>query len=156
MSKAELGYYTRTIFAAGTEEPAMSDIKERVCRITRELNALLVEARTAEKTGNRETVENLLTTEVISEFKSSLNAMRHLLWMYIETGSRLDSQDADYVAKSERLAQAAEMLRVLRDGAVPAMFSNAGFVDQVSLMVDVYAKRAENSMVRQRTNGHGK
>lgn len=156
MSKTELGYYTRTIFAAGTEEPGMSDMKERVCRIAKELNALLVEARTAEKTGSRETVENLLTTEVISEFRSSLNAMRHLLWMYIETASHLDSQDADYAAKSERLAQAAEMLRVLRDGTVPAMFSNAGFVDQVSLLVDVYAKRAENSMVRQRTNGHGK
>src|ERR1051326_3125301 len=116
------------IFAAGTtRSQLMNDMKERVCRIAKELNALLVEARTAEKTGNRETVEDLLTTEVISEFKSSLNAMRHLLWMYIETASHLDSQDADYAARCERLAQAAEMLRVLRDGTVPAMFSNAGF-----------------------------
>ncbi|PYP85978.1 MAG: hypothetical protein DMG65_19880 [Candidatus Angelobacter sp. Gp1-AA117] len=156
MSEAKLRYYTRTIFAAGTKEPVMSDMKERVCRIAKDLNALLVEARTAEKTGNRETVEHFLTTEVISEFKSSLNAMRHLLWMYIETASRLDAQDPDYAARSECLAQAAEMLRVLRDGTVPAMFSNAGFVDQVSFLVDVYAKRAENSAFRQRANGHGK
>ena len=133
----------------------MSDMKERVCRIAKELNALLVEARTAEKTGNREAVEDLLTTEVISEFKSTLNAMRHLLWMYIETASHLDSQDADYAAKSERLAQAGEMLRVLRDGTVPAMFSNAGFVDQVSLLVDVYAKRAEKSSAHNRIVSHG-
>lgn len=133
----------------------MSDTRERVCRIARELNALLAEARTAEKTGNRETVENLLTPEVISEFKSSLNAMRHLLWTYIETASHLDSQDADYLAKSERLAQAAEMLRILRDGTVPAMFSNAGFVDRVSRLVDLYAKRAEKSSPHNRTASHG-
>ena len=132
----------------------MSNMTERVCRIARELNALLAEAKTAEKTGDRDAVEELLTTEVISEFKSSLNAMRHLLWMYIETASHPDSQDADYAARSERLAQAGEMLRVLRDGAAPAVFSNAGFVDQVSLLVDAYARRAEKSTIRQHANGH--
>ena len=133
----------------------MSDMTERVCRIARELNALLAEAKTIEKTGDREAVEELLTTEVISEFKSSLNAMRHLLWMYIETASHLDSQDADYQAKSERLAQAGEMLRVLRDGTVPAMFSSTGFVDQVSLLVESYSRREEKSSARSRANGHG-
>jgi len=134
----------------------MSDMRERVCRITRELNDLLLEARTAERSGDRETVEHILTTEVISDFKASMTAMRQLLWMYIDTASRLDSQAADYAAKTERLAQAAELLRLLRDGAVPVMFSNSGFLDQVSFLVETYAQRAEKPVPRNRANGHGK
>jgi len=121
----------------------MSHRKERVCRITRELNEFMAEASSAGKAGSMEAIEDLLTTEVISDFKSSIDSIRQLLWMYIETASRLDSKDADYATKSERFAQAAEMLRLLRNGAVPPIFSNAGFVDRVSILVDTCTQKAQ-------------
>jgi heptaprenylglyceryl phosphate synthase len=66
----------------------MKEIRSRVHRITQDLNALLEELAVVREESARELVEEVLTPQIIRGFKSSVDAMRRLLWFYIEAASQ--------------------------------------------------------------------
>jgi len=71
----------------------MEEMRNRVGRITNDLNSLLNEI-TAGRQGSGE-LEHVLTPEVIKGFKTSVDAMRRLLWLYVETAVQRSSQSMD-------------------------------------------------------------
>jgi len=119
-----------------------NDLRVTVQRITEDLNALMREISGTDSSHARELVEHMLTSEVLADFKSSVDAMRHLLWIYVEAVSR--TEGAHNAVQSGRLQRAVEMLRVLHSNPVPEQFSGPEtFFEHVQGVVDRYGKNAK-------------
>ena len=122
----------------------MKEMRVRVRRITEDLNALLRELSTSQGVDVGELIEEILTVEVMQDFKASVDAMRHLLWVYIEAASRASdgSRDINLAVQSLRLQRATEILKGLREGGVPISTQypeGRTFVAQVQAVVEYYS-----------------
>jgi hypothetical protein len=115
----------------------MSELRNRVCRITCELDALMQELATVREERVCELMEQKLTMEVINGFKASVDAMRSLLWFYIDSASGSRSQEIDYVRQSLHLLEAMEVLRSRREAHLPlASAANGGsLIERIEAMV---------------------
>ena len=125
----------------------MKEMRVRVRRITEDLNALLKELSTSQGVNVGELIEEILTVEVMQDFKASVDAMRHLLWVYIEAASRASEgvHDINLAVQSLRLQRATEMLRGLREGGVPISTQypeGRTFVAQVQAVVEYYSNQS--------------
>jgi hypothetical protein len=90
----------------------------------------------------REFVEQLLNSEILAEFKSSVDTMRHLMWIYIEAVSR--SGGPSTIVQSDRLRRAVDMLRMLQESPAPEHFAGPEtFFERVQNVVDGYDMEAE-------------
>lgn len=89
----------------------MQEMRERMRRITQDLNALLEELAAVRDEHATELIREVLTPEIIKGFKSSVGAMRRLLWSYIETASRQSS----LTVPNETLRAAIDALRSMHE-----------------------------------------
>lgn len=113
----------------------MTDIRNRVRRITRELNGLLKEMATVREEHACELVDEVLTEETVKQFKSSVDAMRRLLWLYIDAAARKGSHSHQQAANLKR---ATEALRSLHHGDTPfpAKSFTGSFIEKVEAIVE--------------------
>jgi len=107
----------------------MEEMRNRVGRITNDLNSLLNEI-TAGRQGSGE-LEHVLTPEVIKGFKTSVDAMRRLLWLYVETAVQRSSESVD----EQSLQGAKDALRSLGAG-VPLAWGTGSFIEKVEAIVE--------------------
>lgn len=122
------------------EEPrviSMNDMRNRVRRFTRELNALLKEMATVREEHACELVDEVLTEETMRQFKSSVDAMRRLLWLYIDAAAR-NSSRSRHPRQAAGLRRATETLRSLHHGAIlsPAKPLPGSFIEKVEAIVE--------------------
>ncbi len=121
----------------------MNDLRATIQRITEDLNTLLRELSSADDRRARELVEQMLTSEVLTDFKISVDAMRHLLWIYIEAASQTTRPAT--IIQSARLQKAVDMLRALHSSPVPEQFSGTEtFFEHVQHVVDNYGVKKKN------------
>jgi hypothetical protein len=115
----------------------MTDIRNRVRRLTRELNAMLKEMATVREEHACELVDEVLTEETMKQFKSSVDAMRRLLWLYIDAAARNDSP-THHLRQAAGLNRATEALRSLHHGdtPLPAQSLPGSFIEKVEAIVD--------------------
>ena len=86
----------------------------------------------------REFVEQMLTTELLADFKGSVDAMRHLIWIYVEAVSNSNGPE---IVQSARLRRAVDMLRVLHlEGAPSSLDRPETFFEHVQNVVDNYGE----------------
>jgi hypothetical protein len=117
----------------------MEDLRATIQRITEDLNVLMRELSGVDDTRARELVEQLMTSEVLADFKISVDAMRHLLWIYVEAVFRTEGSMS--VMQAARLQRAVEMLRSLQAEPAPAHFAAPEtFFEHVQNVVDGYGK----------------
>lgn len=83
-------------------------MQERCERITRNLNALLEDLAAVQE---EHTIGAILTPEAIKGFGSSVQAMRRLLWLYIEEASR----QSHPTAPNQTLRDAINALKSMHD-----------------------------------------
>lgn len=115
----------------------MTDLRATFQRITDDLDDLMRQLSGADDQQARELVEQLLTSEVLADFKNSVDAMRHLLWIYIEAVAQTRSPAT--LVQSARLQKAVDMLRALHSSPVPRQFGGAEtFFEHVQHVVDGY------------------
>lgn len=119
----------------------MNALRETMRRITHDLNTLREELATSSQSGVRELIEEMLTMEVMQDFQSSVDSVRHLIWAYIEAATQAKAPgEVDYEVQSLRLQRAIGILRSLRGGSVPTgVVGHFSFVEQVSALVDRHA-----------------
>jgi len=72
----------------------MKQIRNRVRRITRELSVLQEELATAERLQSSDAVQEILTPEAMTEFKSCVDALRRLLWASTDASRSGDRSSA--------------------------------------------------------------
>jgi hypothetical protein len=135
----------------------MDDVCARIRRITTDLNALGEELQWAKvKTASEEhqsaLLDALAKADLVTDFKASVDRMRHLLWCYIEAAANNHGRcDVDYELQSHRLRRVTEMLEKLRSNSVPALASmpeGRTFFEHVTAMVEEYRLEPEERKSR--------
>ena len=117
----------------------MNNLRATVQRITEDLNVLMRQLSAADDAHAREFVEQMLTTELLADFKGSVDAMRHLIWIYVEAVSNSGGPD---IVQSARLRRAVDMLRALHTEAVPEQLDRPEtFFEHVQSVVDGYDEK---------------
>lgn len=127
----------------------MNQMGANITRVTEDLNGLLKRLSNAKGPEAAKLIEEMLTLEVMRDFKQAVDAMRHLLWIYIEAASRATSGDINDSIHGLRLQRATEILRNLREGGVPIsrqLPEGRSFIEQVEALVSYYSE--EESTVR--------
>lgn len=122
----------------------MTDMSSNISRVTEDLNGLLKKLSNAQGPEAARLVEQALSLEVMRDFKLAVDAMRHLLWIYIEAASRATSGDINDTIHGLRLQRATEILRNLREGGMPIsreMPEGRSFLEQVDALVTYYSQR---------------
>ena len=116
----------------------MENVRATVQRITEDLNLLMRQLSATDDAHAREFVEQMLTSELLADFKNSVDAMRHLMWIYVEAVSK---NAGSGVVRSDRLRRAVDMLRALHGDSMPEQFSRPEtFFEHVQNVVDGYEK----------------
>lgn len=118
----------------------MNDLGATVQRITEDLNLLMRQLSAADDVHAREFVDHMLSSEILADFRSSVDAMRHLIWIYVEAVSKSEGSEA--IVQSARLRRAVDMLRALHSDSVPEQFAAPQtFFEHVQSVVDGYKPR---------------
>lgn len=117
----------------------MNDVRATVQRITEDLNLLMRQLSDADDAHAREFVDHMLSSEILADFKSSVDAMRHLIWIYVEAVS---NSGGPGLLQSARLRRAVDMLRALHSDPAPEQLSAPEtFFEHVQNVVDGYGPR---------------
>lgn len=122
----------------------MSEMSANIGRVTEDLNDLLKRLSGAEGEEAAKLLEQALTLEVMQDFKLAVDAMRHLLWIYIEAASRATVGDVNDTIHGLRLQRATEILRGLREGGIPIsrqLPEGRSFIEQVEALVNYYSQQ---------------
>jgi len=96
----------------------MEELRSRIERVTNDLryiqDKMYDASRTSTLNAERESVlETMLQGNLLYDFKSAVDHMRHLLWTYIETQTSLRGADMHGTLQQMRMQRVTEMLRVL-------------------------------------------
>lgn len=122
----------------------MIEIGSNTSRVAQDLNDLLKRLTDCPSSQAAQLIEQTLTLDVIGNFKLAVDAMRHLLWIYIEAASRAASGDLNHSIHGLRLQRATEVLRGLREDGVPIrrqLVEGSSFVEQVEALLSYYSSR---------------
>ena len=120
----------------------MEQLTSTVQRITGDLNELMRQLSGTDDTQARELIDQLLSSDVLGDFKTAVDSMRNLLWIYIE--AVLKSGGSSTLAQSKRLQTAVDLLRALHTSPVPDHFAGPEtFFEHVQSVVDSYAMRGK-------------
>lgn len=122
----------------------MTDMSSNISRVTEDLNGLLKRLSHAKGAEVAQLIEQAITLDVMRDFKLAVDAMRHLLWIYIEAASRATAGDINDTIHGLRLQRATEILRSLREGGIPIsrqLPEGRSFIEQVEALVSYYSQQ---------------
>jgi predicted DNA-binding protein len=129
----------------------MTELSSNISRVTEDLNGLLKKLSNARGPDAARMIEEILTLEVMRDFKLAVDAMRHLLWIYIEAASRATSGDINDSIHGLRLQRATEILRSLRESGFPIsrqLPESRSFIEQVEALVSYYSEQESATRAR--------
>lgn len=136
----------------------MDDICARIRRITDDLNALEMELEwskieNASAEEQSRLLDEILSMELVGDFKAAVDKMRHLLWCYIESVARNGRYSVDYSLQTHRLQRVTEMLQLLRSSGTPELGSLPAakpFFEQVTAVVETYDWNTQDGVIRKK------
>ena len=97
----------------------MEDIGLRIRRITEDLRVIQEELNRAAALDRQRPERSLLlnelvTLELLGEFRSAIDHLRTFLWAYVEAATKTSGGSVDAALQTVRIQRATEMLRMLR------------------------------------------
>jgi hypothetical protein len=97
----------------------MSELTARIRRVTEDLKAIQEQLSSAARhdapAAERDAaMDEMLNVELINEFKTSVDHMRHMLWSYIEASSSKGKLPVSSALQSVRMQRVTEMLKILQ------------------------------------------
>jgi hypothetical protein len=128
----------------------MTEIGSNTSRLAQDLNDLLQRLRNSRQPDAAELIEQAIPLEAMGNFKLAVDAMRQLLWIYIEAASRATAGDLNNSTRGPRLQRATEVLRGLREDGVPVrrqLSEGRSFIEQMEALL-VYYSSLENSLAQ--------
>lgn len=132
----------------------MTELSGNITRVTEDLNGLLKRLSNSRGPDAARLIEQILTLEMMRDFKLAVDAMRHLLWIYIEAASRATAGDINDSIHGLRLQRATQMLRGLREGGMPIsrqLPEGRSFIEQVEALVSYYSQQETQSPAGSKT-----
>ncbi len=121
----------------------MSQLRTRIESLTEQLNELLRELSATDDATARELVDEVLTTELMFDFKASVDAMRRLIWIYDEALAKVQSSGPGGVSLQRlNTPSTATLLQTLRASGKLTSLATSGqsFVEQVQGVVEKYVE----------------
>jgi len=105
----------------------------RITKVTSELRTLQNELRAAtrEQATDTELVDHLISSDLLVEFKMSVDGMRMFLWAYIDMAAKAELKKR---SEDERLSRVTELLRMIHAQTVEQQ--PATFLDTVDAMIE--------------------
>jgi hypothetical protein len=79
----------------------MKEMRTRIHRLTQDLNALLEELATLRKRDSGPPIKEIVTPDIIKDFKSSVDAVRRILWFYDATAINENTGTRNFSALNE-------------------------------------------------------
>lgn len=118
----------------------MSDLSNRLNRLTQELRALRLQLqwstfRSSSPNDQSRVLNTLLDAGMVEDLKNLTEQLSHFFWSYIDTAAENKGPEVDFAKQSREVAQVTELLRSLRETSCPSP-SQLGFVARVTLTVD--------------------
>src|SRR5215467_4472634 len=110
------------------------EISSNIGRLTQDLNAVMKSLSSGPTEDAAALIDEILSPEVLRDFKLAVDGMRRLLWTYILAASRATSGDINDSIHGVRLQRATEALRSLRQDGIPASgqtMERTSFIEQV-------------------------
>lgn len=109
----------RTVTLNHDLKAPMSELTTRIRRITEDLRAVQQQLSSAARpdapsTERDAVMQEMINVELINEFKTSVDHMRHLLWSYIEASSSKGRLNVSDTLQNVRMQRVTEMLRILQ------------------------------------------
>lgn len=101
----------------------LSDVRERVRRVTEDLRVLQRELDRVARGAAAErsdVIDELVEGDLMNDLKSVVDNMRHFLWSYIEATSQSEA-DLKSALQGYRMQRVTEMLRILRESDLPEL-----------------------------------
>ena len=132
----------------------MTELSGNITRVTEDLNGLLKRLSNSRGPDAARLIEQILTLEMMRDFKLAVDAMRHLLWIYIEAAARATAGDINDSIHGLRLQRATQMLRGLREGGMPIsrqLPEGRSFIEQVEALVSYYSQQETQSPAGSKT-----
>ena len=95
------------------------DISQRIRRVTEDLRAIQEELNRAasldpERPERSRLLNELVTLELLADFRSAIDHLRTFLWAYVEAATRKSGGSVDSALLAVRIQRATELLRMLR------------------------------------------
>lgn len=118
----------------------MSDLSNRLNRLTQELRALRLQLqwstfRRSTPNDQSQVLNQLLEAGMVDDLKNLTEQLNHFFWSYIDTAAENNGPEVDFAQQSKQVAQVTELLRSLRETTCPSP-GQLGFVARVTLTVD--------------------
>ena len=95
------------------------DISQRIRRVTEDLRAIQEELNRAasldpERPERSRLLNELVTLELLADFRSAIDHLRAFLWAYVEAATGKSGGSVDSALQAVRIQRATELLRMLR------------------------------------------
>jgi hypothetical protein len=118
----------------------MSDLSNRLTRLTQELRALRLQLqwstfRRSTPSDQTQVLNHLLDAGMVEDLKELTEQLNHFFWSYIDSAAENKGPDVNFAEQSKQVARVTELLRCLRESTCPDA-NQLGFVARVTLTVD--------------------
>lgn len=136
----------------------MSELTTRIRRVTEDLQAIQAELVAATRPeapdGERERIlRELAGSDLLHEFKSGVDHMRHLLWSYIESARK--DENIQRTLERVRMKRVTEMLNILEPDVAERKMNASPEADSFFDVIQKIANKALDRHEEQGARGKG-
>ena len=130
----------------------MSDLSQRIQRLTHELNALRVHLHWTNSQSpcpgdHRQLLDQVVSANLVSNLTDVVDQLTQFLWRYIDSAAAA-GEGTDFSTQSRQIEEVTELLRLLRHSCMPKSAPEpSAFVARVSKIVDQHSEPDEETLL---------
>ena len=136
----------------------MSDLSQRIQRLTQELNALRVHLRWTNSQSpcpgdNRQLLDQVVSADLISNLTDVVDQLTQFLWRYIDSAA-VAGDGTDFSVQSKQIEEVTELLCLLRRSCMPKSAPEpSAFVARVNKIMDQHSEGDEETLLLEQQRG---
>jgi hypothetical protein len=136
----------------------MSDVSQRIQRLTSELNALRVHLRWTNSQSacpgdHRQLLDQVVSANLVSNLTDVVDQLTQFLWRYIDSAAAA-GEGTDFSLQSKQIEEVTDLLRLLRRSCMPKSAPEPStFVARVNDIVDRHSERDDETLLLEQQRG---
>lgn len=130
----------------------MSDLSQRIQRLTHELNALRVHLRWTNSQSpcpgdHRQLLDQVVSADLVSNLTDVVDQLTQFLWRYIDSAAAA-AEGTDFSTQSKQIGEVTELLRLLRRSCMPKSAPEpSAFVARVNQVIDRHGESEDETLL---------
>src|SRR5690242_15117447 len=136
----------------------MSDLSQRIQRLTHELNALRVHLRWTNSQSpcpgdHRQLLDQVVNADLVPNLTDVVDQLTQFLWRYIDSAAAA-GDGTDFSAQSKQIEEVTELLRQLRRSCTPKSAPEPStFVARVNQVIDRHGESEDETLLLEQQRG---